>query len=454
MSWLTLGEVGSMTGGVLYGKDAAVDGVSIDSRALQAQELFVALRGEKFDGHDFLEASREHGASGALVERRIDVPLPQILVEDTFEGLLDLAAAWRRRCSPTMIALTGSNGKTTTRMMIVEILKRRRKVLATRGNLNNHIGVPLTLLALREPHQAAVIEIGANYSGEVAHLGKAVRPGVAVVLNAGAAHLQGFGSIEGVARAKGELFDCLPDDGVGIVNADDAYCEYWRDVLRPKRTISFGLDAADVDVGGRVLLDQVLIIVNGETRQLRLQLLGRHNLCNSLAAAAVAHSLGVGIDDTVAGLEAVRAVPGRLCPVAGIAGAQLIDDTYNANPDSLAAGLELLAEHRGERWFVLGDMAELGDDAERLHAEAGRLAARRKVSRLFALGDLSKVAAAAFGEGGEWFASCAALLERLVSRLHESDASDLAILIKGSRSSRMERVVQGLTARSPGVSVC
>ncbi len=444
MSWLTLSEISAMSGGALCGEDCAVHGVGLDSRTLGKRALFVALRGEGRDGHDFVAASAAHGAAGAMVEREVNVPLPQILVENTFAGLSDFAAAWRRRCRPTMVALTGSNGKTTTRAMLVSVLERRLNVLATRGNLNNHLGVPLTLLALRKEHAAAVVELGANRPGEILRLGELVRPAVAVVLNAGPAHLAGFGSVGGVARAKGELFECLAADGVGIVNADDAYCEYWRGLLERRRTLSFGLDRTDVDVGGRVLRDAAEITIAGETRRLRPALLGRHNLCNALAAAAVAHSLGVSFDDVVAGLEAVRAVPGRLCAVAGIGGAQLIDDSYNANPGSLAAALEVLGRCGGERWLVLGDMAELGDGAVRRHTEAGTAAAHGGVTRLFTLGALARAAADGFGDGAECFDTCAALCECLVPALRET--AGVTLLVKGSRAARMERVVRALAA--------
>ncbi len=447
MSWLALSEISLMLGGVLHGEDRMVCGVGIDSRSLRARELFIALRGERFDGHDFVVAGGERGAAGAMVERGVDASLPQILVEDTFAGLTDFAAAWRGRCRPAMVALTGSNGKTTTRAMLVSVLGRRLKVLATHGNLNNHIGVPLTLLALREEHQAAVIELGASHPGEILRLGELVRPAVALVLNAGPAHLEGFGSVDGVARAKGELFETLPEDGVGVVNADDAYADYWCDLLKRRRTVTFGLDcAAGVDVGGRLSDRGMEIVIEGEARCLHPALPGRHNLRNALAAAAVAYSLDVGFDDIIAGLEAVRAVPGRLCALAGVGGMQLLDDSYNANPGSLEAALETLGEYGGERWLVLGDMAELGADAMRWHIKAGRCAARCGVARLFTLGALSRAAADGFDGTAECFDSCEALIARLAAALRETDAPGVTILVKGSRSARMERVVQTLSA--------
>lgn len=442
-----------MTGGVLSGGDGAVSGVSIDSRSLCAGELFVALRGERFDGHEFAAAARERGAAGAMVERKVDVPMPQILVEDTFAGLTGFAEAWRRRWAPVVVALTGSNGKTTTKAMLMAVLGRRLNVLVTRGNMNNMIGVPLTLLALRETHQAAVIELGANRPGEIAALGRLVQPTVGLVLNAGPAHLEGFGDLDGVARAKGELFECLEENCVGVVNADDAYREYWLGLLKRRRAVTFAVDNSDADVRGRTVSDGIEITLAGSTRRLRRALLGKHNLYNALGAAAAAHSLGASIDDIVAGLETVQAVPGRLCLVPGFAGARLIDDSYNANPASLAAAVDVLCEYYGERWLVLGDMAELGADAERLHLDAGRNAAGCGVSRLFTLGALSRAAADGFGAGAESFDSYEALCERLTSLLSDA-GGEVTVLVKGSRSARMERVVRALDAPAGEVRAC
>ena len=451
MSWLTLSEISSMSGGVLCGEDCTVCGIGIDSRTVSERELFVALRGERFDGHDFVA---ESGAAGAMVEREVNAPQPKILVEDTLAGLSDFAAAWRRCCRATVIALTGSNGKTTTRAMLVSVLERRLNVLATRGNLNNHIGVPLTLLALREEHQVAVLELGANHPGEILWLGTLVHPNIALVLNAGPAHLEGFGDLDGVARGKGELFECLSEDGIGVINADDDYCEYWRGLLKRRRVISFGLDRTDVDVGGRIFGDGVEIAIAGETRRLYPVLPGKHNLRNALAAAAVAYGLGVEFDDIVAGLGEVPAIPGRLCMLTGIGGAQIIDDSYNANLGSLAAALEVLGEHGGECWFVLGDMAELGDGAEGLHVEAGAAAARHGITRLFTLGTLSRAAADGFGAGAECFDSCEALCEHLTQQLRQSVFTNVTLLVKGSRSAHMERVVQALVVPHEGVAEC
>ena len=444
MSWLSLADIGTMAGGVLHGRNCAVNGVSVDTRNLRGGELFVALRGTRFDGHDFVAAGSDRGAAAAMVERRIDAPLPQVLVSDTLAALTDLAAAWRRRCRVTCVALTGSNGKTTTKEMLVSVLRRCLRVVSTRGNLNNHIGVPLTLLTLREEHEAAVIEMGANHPGEIAHLAGMAKPGVAVVLNAGAAHLEGFGDLDGVAHAKGELFESLEAGSVGVVNADDAYCDYWRSLLEGCRVISFGIESGDADVTGDVTPGGMTMNVAGETRRLRLSLPGRHNVCNALAAAAVAYGLGVSLDDIAAGLEAVRSASGRLRVLDAPDGVRLIDDSYNANPVSFAAALATLSEFQGERWLVMGDMAELGDAAWESHADLGRLARRRRVSRLFACGELSRAAVESFGSGAGHFSSNEALSAHLKKQLSAAKGGGPVILVKGSRSARMEEIVRAL----------
>ena len=447
MSWLSLADIGTMAGGALHGRNCTVNGVSIDTRNLQGGELFVALRGPRFDGHDFVTAGSDQGAAAAMVERKLDVPLPQILVSDTLAAFANLAAAWRKRCRVTCVALTGSNGKTTTREMLASVLRRCLRVVSTQGNLNNHIGVPLTLLTLRKEHEAAVIELGANHPGEISRLAKMVNPAVAVILNAGAAHLEGFGSLDGVARAKGELFESLEAGGVGVVNADDAYCDYWRGLLEGCRVVTFGIEdnGGDVDVTGDVTAaDGMTVRIAGETRRLHLALPGRHNLCNALATAAAAYGLGVSLDDIVAGLEAVQPVPGRLCVFDVPGGVRLIDDSYNANPVSFAAALATLSEFQGERWLVMGDMAELGDAAWELHADLGRLARHRRVSRLFACGDLSRAAVGSFGPGGRHFPSNKALLAYLTARVSATEGTGPVILVKGSRSARMEEIVRAL----------
>ena len=453
MNWLNLSEISTMSGGALHGEDQPVNGIAIDTRNLNAGDLFIALKGERFDGHDFVAESGVCGAVAAMVEREINVTLPQIVVKNTIDGLTNLASSWRRHCSAVVVALTGSNGKTTTKTLLASVLEKKFNVLSTRGNLNNHIGVPLTLLALREQHQVAVLELGANHPGEISQLSKLVKPTVALILNAAPAHLTGFSSVDGVARAKGELFEYLVDGGIAVLNGDDPYYEYWLSLLKGYQVVTFGIECADdsnIDVKGWVSSDKFSdafeIEIERRRQHLHLALSGKHNLSNALATAAVAHGLGISFDDIVAGLEAVKPMPGRLCELAGLFGTRVIDDSYNANPSSLVAALKVLGKYQGERWLVLGDMAELGAEAQRLHAESGCIARQYGVCRLFALGEMSRQAADSFGEGGECFDSCEDLIEHLGSQLLAKNSESLTILIKGSRSARMERVVQALEA--------
>jgi len=360
-------------------------------------------------------------------------------------GLGRLAAAWRAHYAVPMAAVTGSNGKTTTKEMIAAILSRRGAVLATRGNLNNDIGVPLTLLRLRDEHRFAVIEMGANHAGEIAYLTGLARPDVAVITNAAAAHLEGFGSLEGVGRAKGEIFAGLRTGGVAVINADDAMAPLWFELAGDAQVRRFALDA-DAEVRGQWRAEHggghlKLTTPAGETH-IHLPLAGRHNAMNALAAAAVTEALGAGLDDIRAGLESLVPVHGRLERIAGVGGMHIIDDTYNANPASLAAALDVLTGEEGSRWLVLGDMGELGQDGARLHAEAGALARAAGVERLLALGELTREAVQAFGAGAEHFAD----VETLVAVLRRDWPGLGTVLVKGSRSMHMERVIEALRA--------
>ena len=431
----------------LHGRDARFTRVTTDSRALAPGDLFVALKGDRFDGHHFIEQARQAGAAGALVSEAQPSNLPQVIVKDTLAGLQDYAVSWRGDFQIPFVAVTGSNGKTTVKQMLSAILARRGPVLATVGNLNNHIGVPLTLLSLREEHKTAVIEMGANHFGEIARLAELAQPDVGVVNNAGDAHLEGFGSREGVARAKGELFEAL-DHGVAVINADDEYAPLWREMARGD-TLTFGLsDDADVRAvhprpeppDAPAGMDFELRTPEGR-QGVRLPLPGLHNVSNALAAAACAVALGVDARDIAAGLLGARPVAGRLTWRKALGGARLLDDTYNANPTSLRAGLELLATVQARRWLVLGDMGELGRGSEQLHHAAGEEARALGIERLYAVGPLAREAAKGFGAGAVHFADIAALVAEVRERL----APDVAVLVKGSRSSRMERAVAGLT---------
>ncbi|HEY0973115.1 MAG TPA: UDP-N-acetylmuramoyl-tripeptide--D-alanyl-D-alanine ligase [Solimonas sp.] len=448
MSMQTLAAFASDLGAERRGGDVMIERVNQDGRAVQAGDLFVALRGERFDGHDFVAQAARDGAAAALVSQWVDAPLPQLRVDDTLTGLQAMGAQWRRRFSMPVVAVTGSNGKTTTKQMLASILKARGPVLATRGNLNNHIGVPLTLLSLRETHRTAVIEMGANHAGEIATLAQLAKPDVGVVTQAGDAHLEGFGSRDGVAHAKGELFAAL-DGGVAVINADDPYAGLWSGLAAAASRIRFGLSAgADVRASGVAVEASAhgpgsrfrLQTPSGDV-DVRLPVPGAHNVMNALAAAGCAIALGMDVEDIAAGLAHVEPAQGRVSLATTAEGARVIDDSYNANPSSLRAGMELLAAAPGRRWLVLGGMAELGADAPRLHREAGEAARALGIDGLYTLGPLAAEAARGFGSAAQAFDDVSALADALKARLD----AHTTVLVKGSRSARMERVVAVLT---------
>ena len=445
---MRLGEAAAALGLSAAGDDISFEGVSTDSRTISAGALFVAVRGPRFDGHDFVEAAWRRGAAAALVERAPNAPIPFILAGDSVLVLGELAAAWRNRFRDLLVVgVTGSNGKTTVKEMIAAILRTLGPVSATRGNLNNQIGVPLTLCDFDAGHRAAVVELGANHRGEIAALTTLVRPSVGVITQCAPAHLEGFGSIEGVARAKGELFERLPDDAAAVVNADDTYAGMWQQLAGQRRCITFGTGAgAEVRVRGaagegpkRTTLDTPI----GDV-EVDLALPGAHNALNAAAAAAAAIAAGADRDAIRNGLASVRPAKGRLESKRGPRGAEIIDDTYNANPTSLRAGLGVLGAKPAPRWLVLGDMAELGPGAAELHAAAGRCARHHGVERLLAIGKLSVEAARAFGRGATHFEDCAALVERLRGELPDG----ATVLVKGSRSMALERVVDAIAERA------
>ena len=382
----------------------------------------------------------------ALVERPLAIDMPQLVVADTRLALGQLAAAWRRQLQTPLVAVTGSNGKTTVKEMCAAILSRAGSTLATRGNLNNDIGVPLTLLRLSQEHRFGVIEMGANHAGEIAYLTQLAAPQVAIITNAAPAHLEGFGSVEGVARAKGEIFSGLSDNGVAVINADDDYAGLWRELSSGSRTLCFGL-AKPADVGARGLGDvhgsELEVLTPLGSFHLNLPLAGRHNIMNALAAITAALALNIDFSDIAAGLESLSVVKGRLTMRAGLNGATILDDSYNANPASLHAGLEVLASCRGVRLLALGDMGELGDNAEALHRQAGNDARAMGIDGLYATGRLSRRASEAFGENGHFYEQQQQLVEALLPQLNK----EVTVLVKGSRSSRMERVVEALCAQ-------
>jgi UDP-N-acetylmuramoyl-tripeptide--D-alanyl-D-alanine ligase len=455
----TLASVARRTGGTLLGSDAGFVRVTTDSRQLQRGDLFVALKGERFDGHDYVLRAATLGAAGALVSRPIAGAPAQVLVEDTLAGLQNYAHSWRREFRLPVVAVTGSTGKTTTKQMLAAVFTARGPVLATEGNLNNHIGVPLTLLRLRAAHRTAVIELGANHHGEIALLARIAQPDVGIVTQAGDAHLEGFGSREGVAKAKGELFAALGrksdarnaalDAGVAVINADDPYAPLWRALAAGASVLSFGLaGSAEVRAENLVIeadTTRFRLITPGGRAEVLLALPGRHNVSNALAAAAGGVALGLSPEQIAAGLARVQPVAGRLSWKTTPQGARVLDDSYNANPTSLRAAIDLLAELPGERWLVLGDMKELGADAEQLHEDAGRAARAQGLERLYTLGTLAANAAGGFGNGRAFDT-----FEDLVAALREDLAPGVSVLVKGSRSAQMERVVAALTGEPAG----
>ena len=427
------------------GGDAVFLGCSTDSRRLDTDQLFVALVGPVHDGHDHVGEAQTRGAAAALVSRPVAATLPVIRVDDTLRALGRLAGRWRDRFELPVIGVTGSNGKTTVKEMLAAILGAGAPVLATRGNLNNEIGLPLTLMELDQEHRLAVIEMGANHAGEIARLAALARPDVGVITQCAPAHLEGFGSIEGVARAKGELIGALGADGTAVINADDDFAPLWRELAGARRRIEFGIErAADVRAAWRAegAASRIEMTTPAGAITLRLGLPGRHNVANAAAATAAALAVGASPEAVVTGLEGMRAVPGRLELKTLDGDIRVIDDTYNANPASLEAGLVVLAGFPGSHWLVLGDMAELGDEASAYHRHAAGLVREHGVDRLLTIGELSRLTTSGFGDGADHFAS----MEELVTALRESLEPHTTVLVKGSRSMGMERIVAALTA--------
>ena len=496
---MLLSQAARVLGGRLIGPDVMFDAVSSDSRKIAAGDLFVALQGEKFDGSEFVAGAAQSGAVAALVntdsiKKLSSVLSPQtsiLAVEDTRLALGRLAAYWREQFDIPLVAVTGSNGKTTVKEMLASILRQHTKndfhdcslppggitndlavvvgqpsqmasssirvgereqaadtneaVLATQGNLNNDIGMPLMLLKLREAHRYAVIEMGMNHPGEIDYLTRLARPDVAIVNNAGSAHLAGLGSVEAVARAKGEIFAGLPENGIAVINADDAHALLWHKLAGAHAVIEFGMER-HVAVHAQWQPQGYGASIEVSTPQggfhANLQVPGVHNVRNALAATAAASALHIGLADIAAGLEEFPGVGGRLQRKAALHGAVLIDDSYNANPASLHAALKVLAQANGKKILVLGDMGELGAAAVRLHGEIGTEARRLGVDELLALGELTAHTVHKFGAGARHFER----IEDLLATLDRNMGAGSTVLVKGSRFMRMERVVQHCTA--------
>jgi UDP-N-acetylmuramoyl-tripeptide--D-alanyl-D-alanine ligase len=460
MSLMRLSEAARAIRAELRGEDREFDAVSTDTRALTSRALFVALRGNRYDGHDFLARAADAGAAAAMVQDQgsrikdqgLSERLPLLLVEDTRLALGALAAYWRGKFNLPLVALTGSNGKTTVKEMLASILREacaaqssspdpQSPVHATRGNLNNDIGVPLTLLELRAFHRYSVIEMGMNHAGEIRYLARLAAPDVALVNNAGPAHYEFFGSVEAIARAKGEIFEALKPGGTAVINADDRHAGLWRTLAGDRRVVEFGIErpaAVSARYQLRYLESEIIVRTPLGEAQAVLKAPGLHNVRNALAASAAAAALEVPAPAIARGLQRFAGIKGRLQKKAALHGATLIDDTYNANPESTRAAIAVLAQAPGRKLLVLGDMGELGPGAAEMHADIGRFARQSQIGRLLTLGELSAHAARDFGPGASHFTR----VEELLAEVESALAPDVTVLVKGSRFMEMERVVK------------
>ncbi len=438
---MSASQVAHAVHGVLIGDDAMLNGISINTREDCDGRLFVALKGENFDSHDFAHQAELAGAGAVVVERELVSALPRIRVNSTHQALKDLAAWWRKQFAIPVVGVTGSVGKTTVKEMLGSIMAELGDGVVTKGNLNNEIGVPLTLLRLAEAHRYAVIEMGMNHAGEISRLTDISRPTVALVNNAGAAHLEGLGSVEAVANAKGEIFSGLTEDGVAVINIDDDFSGLWKTLSKNHKQITFGLDpSADVtgsyQQAGTVL--QMQISAFGETTAMTLNSFGEHSARNALAAVATALAVNLPLSTIIRGLEKYSPVQGRL-QSSQVGKAIVFDDTYNANPTSMQAAIRVL-ENYDANLLIVGDMAELGASAELEHQRLGEFARLHGVDQVWACGEFAEKVIAGFGVQGEAFRDQKSLLDHLSKR----EISALAILVKGSRSAKMEHVVKAL----------
>jgi len=444
---MKLSELSRVVGGEWHGQDVEFLVVGSDSRGIQHGQLFVALKGERFDGHAFAQQALDNGAAAVMVSDPGLPVRPRVLVTDTRKALGQLAAFWRQTMPAKLVAVTGSNGKTTTKEMLAAIFAAAcgttADVHATQGNFNNHIGLPLTLLKIKPHHRFVVAEMGMNHLGEIAYLTEMAKPEVAVISNAGTAHIGELGSRENIAKAKGEIFSGLGPRGVAVINADDVFCAYWQGLNAGREIITFAMQRA-ADVTAKYVKNSGISVVKFTTPQgefdVQLKVLGLHNVYNALAACASAVAVGVANPAIAQGLTDFSGVSGRLQLKQGLRGATLIDDTYNANPDSMKAAIDVLVSQSASHVMVVGDMGELGDDAVEMHAEIGQYARDKGVRGFLALGPLSQHAVEAFGTGALHFETLEALIAHVKTLMHEQ----AVVLIKGSRFMQMERVVQAL----------
>lgn len=449
---MTLSELAVAVDGTHSGKDALFSGVSIDGRSIKPGDLYIAIKGERFDGHDFIQQAKRAGATGSLVEQAEGIENPSVSVEKTRLALGMLGRYWRQDFDFPVVAITGSNGKTTVKELTTAVLARRYATLATVGNLNNELGVPLTLLKLREQHQAAVIEMGANHPGEIAYLANLVQPTIGLVTNAGAAHLEGFGDLQGVANAKGELFSALPSDATAILNYDDQFYKTWKSLAGDRQTLSFGLsEQADVRATNiemtrttQGICSHFQLEYHDQSQRVNLPLSGMHNIVNGLAAAAVGIAAGLSLVEIADGLANVKPVAGRLQTLQGLQHSIVVNDSYNANPSSFEVALQAIQELGAERWCVLGDFGELGEQGKFLHQQLAQQAKKHGVKRLFATGELTKLTVAEFGDGATFYLSHDALIKALKQQLNKG----IVVLIKGSRAQKLETIVEAIVDES------
>ncbi len=448
---MTLSALNSVLKGQPSGPDVSFQRVSTDTRTLRAGDLYVALVGESFDGNEFTAQAFQKGACGAVVNEIVEGGKPQLRVADTTVALGEIARQNRLQSQARVIAVTGSQGKTTVKEMIGCILGVNHPVLVTRANFNNHVGVPLTLLELEAQHERAVIELGASGPGEIAYTVKMVMPQVAVITNAAATHIEGFGDLQGVVRTKGEIIDGLPADGVVILNADDANLQAWIDRAAGRRVMTFGMNQASADYFATGIRSAAgagsvfTLHTPSGSISISIALLGLHNVVNALAAAAATMAAGCSLEEVSAGLERVKAVPGRMNILSGVGGAVLIDDSYNASPSSFHAAIDALAAYVGHRILVAGDMAELGSQSEAAHAEVGAYARAQGIDSLWSSGTLSALASQSFGSGGRHFDSQKELVEQALTVFRPG----VIALVKGSRSAAMDKVVEQLKSGEP-----
>lgn len=455
---LSLSDIAQQVNGTLSGEDLVVQGVSTDTRSIVDNDLFVALVGPNFNGHVFANEARQKGAVAIIASEPVVAHMPVILVADTKLALGQLGAYVKQQVNPKTVGITGSSGKTTVKEMTTAILQQCGNVLATDGNFNNDIGVPLTLLRLQPEHEFAVIEMGANHLGEIAYTTNLVKPDVATIVNAAASHLEGFGSLFGVARAKSEIFKGLSKTGTALLNYDSQFYDFWQGKLDNEFVYSFSLAASP---GGKAdyTASSVGLAFNGCAHfimhtpigemNIELTIPGMHNVGNALLAAALAVNVGASLENVRAGLATMTNVKGRLDVKQLSEQVRVIDDSYNANVASVTAAIKLLASYQGRRILVLGDMAELGDKARHYHEEVGELAKSEDIDMLFTLGVLSQSASSVYGANGQHFSEIDALINALYAELQHVD-EDITILVKGSRSAKMERVVTALEVSPVG----